>query len=183
MFADSGWRVGGCRRLFVVWAIRLFLSLGIEKMLLRGDGFFHRIGLWVLDCECWIASATHPALRAPLSERGRRSSGLDVKFFNTAIGIVMYCVAVPSRRGVPEGRGVSHSQTQAANRQQPQVANRQVLCVAPSEFFSHYQNLNKCLAEFFLSENFKSIWFRGNSKNVENFFFFFLRIGLFVVFL
>ncbi|MBR3829053.1 MAG: hypothetical protein IKJ40_07170, partial [Bacteroidales bacterium] len=58
----------------------------------------------------------------PLSERGWRGSGLDAKSFDATIRIVMCCVAIPSRRGVPEGRGVSHSQTQ--------VANRQILCVA-----------------------------------------------------
>ena len=47
-------------------------------------------------------SATHPALRAPLSERGWRGSApLIIKVMRQPI---------PSRRGVAEGRGVSHHQ-------------------------------------------------------------------------
>ena len=107
-----------------------------------GDGFL----LIASDCECWIASATHPALLftaslserpqavpSPLSERGRRGSNLDTKSFNITICIEMYCVAIPSWRGVPKGRGVSHSKTQ--------VAKRQTLRVAPSEYFSTLSKL------------------------------------------
>ena len=56
-------------------------------------------------------SATHPALRAPLSERGWRGSAT----FNDHLPIIdnqrlsmVRCRAIPSRRGVAEGRGVSH---------------------------------------------------------------------------
>ena len=47
-------------------------------------------------------SATHPGLRPPLSERGWRGGALLI--------IKMMRMPIPSRRGVAEGRGVSHHQ-------------------------------------------------------------------------
>ena len=96
---------------------RSYLKL-INGFYYVGDGFLFITS----DCECWIASATHPALRAPLSERGWRGSGLDVRSYGAIICRKTDCVAIPSRRGVPEGRGVSHSKIQ--------IANGQTLCVA-----------------------------------------------------
>ena len=48
-------------------------------------------------------NATHPGLRPPLSERGWRGSDLLI--------IKTMRQPIPSRRGVAEGRGVSHRRT------------------------------------------------------------------------
>ena len=81
-----------------------------------------------------FASATHPALLftaslserplavpSPLSERGwLRSTSLSILLDQTTCHPDCYR-AIPSRRGVPEGRGVSHSQTATLK---PPLANR-----------------------------------------------------------
>ena len=95
--------------------------------------------------------ATHPArlftaslserplaVPSPLSERGWRGSGLDAESFDISAYKGMDCVAIPSRRGVPEGRGVSHSQSQADNKCRCVALAIQCRCVElaiPSNFF------------------------------------------------
>ena len=87
--------------------------------------------------------ATHPARWAPLSERGWRGSGLDAESFDISAYKGMDCVAIPSRRGVPEGRGVSHSQSQADNKCRCVALAIQCRCVAfaiQCRFVSHSQS-------------------------------------------
>ncbi len=65
----------------------------------------HTPGLTMFD------GATHPTLRAPLSERGWRSSDLLI--------IKTMRQPIPSRRGVPQSGGVcrtSHSDSEAVNK-------------------------------------------------------------------
>ncbi|MCR4931201.1 MAG: hypothetical protein K5918_02020 [Bacteroidales bacterium] len=58
-------------------------------------------GFSVLRFAIGTAGATHPGLRPPLSEMGWRGSALLI--------INEMRQPIPSRRGVAEGRGVSHS--------------------------------------------------------------------------
>ena len=60
------------------------------------------------DTPFLLGCATHPALRAPLSEKGWLRSPLLYRLLNFRDGLKNRHRAIPSRRGVPEGRGVSH---------------------------------------------------------------------------
>ncbi len=86
----------------LVFRVKIGVLIGIRYMfgfIVRHTPHFVFVHRFAIG----MAGATHPALRAPLSERGWR--GCDLLLIKTMRQ------PIPSRRGVAVGRGVSHCQT------------------------------------------------------------------------
>ena len=79
-------------------AFFLFTTLLSERLVLHTPAFN-----FVHSFAIGTAGSTHPGLRPPLSKRGWRGSDLWI--------IKTMRHPIPSRRGVAEGRGVSHCRT------------------------------------------------------------------------
>ena len=79
-------------------AFFLFTTLLSERLVLHTPAFN-----FVHSFAIGTAGSTHPGLRPPLSKRGWRGSDLLI--------IKTMRQPIPSRRGVAEGRGVSHCRT------------------------------------------------------------------------